>query len=106
VQALKDLEDSRVELRIDANPVVADRKHPFVSASLYRYVNAWRLLATELEGVAEEVLEELHELRAVTENGRQGLARHHSASLLESHVEIAERGSEDFFEVGRRERRS
>ena len=58
---------------VDADAVIADREGPFavVAGLLGRDVDARRLGAAILEGVADEVLEQLAELQLVGHEGRQ-----------------------------------
>src|SRR3984957_4669742 len=58
VQALKDQENAVSILRLDADSVVGDGKRPERAVGLGRDDNARRLLAPELECVADQVLED------------------------------------------------
>ena len=65
MEALEDDKDALPVLRVDANPIVPHRKAPRLALPRGRDVHTGRLRPTELEGVAQEILEELGELRGV-----------------------------------------
>jgi len=88
VQALKDDEEAVKVLRINADAIIRDGEDPFVTLSLAREVNARRLLAVELDGIADEVLKQLHQLRPVAHHGGQGIMSHRRLALLYHHLEV------------------
>ena len=64
VQALEDDEDAVGVLGLDADAVVAHREQPVAAARARRATwTRGRLVAAELDGVADQVLEELAQLR-------------------------------------------
>jgi hypothetical protein len=71
VQALKDGEDPLVICRRDPNAVVAHCKSPLPSPGFRPDVDIWRLLATKLDGVTEEILEQLGRLQTVCHDAGQ-----------------------------------
>src|SRR6267378_4672955 len=62
VQPLKDDENQVFVFRGDANTVIDDRKLPMHALSLCGDPNDRRLLSAKLDGIANQVLEELHHL--------------------------------------------
>ena len=71
VQAFEDQKDAIQRLGGNADAVVAHGEQPMVFVPRGVHVDLRRLLAAELHRVAEEVLEQLHELRAVGPDGGQ-----------------------------------
>src|ERR1041385_5407624 len=72
VQALEDLEDAVEVARLDADAVVLDGDAPAARPRLGRDLDAAGPVAgAELEGVADEVLQQLHELALVADDGGQ-----------------------------------
>ena len=65
VEALEDLEDALGVLRLNANAVVLDGKQPLTLAVPGGDMDARRVLAPELDGIGDEVLENQHELRHI-----------------------------------------
>src|SRR5208283_1042016 len=76
VQALENLENPLGILRLDADAVVAHGKEPAAGLLLDTDVDFRRALAAELESVADQVLKQLHDLRGVHRQARQGIAGH------------------------------
>jgi hypothetical protein len=62
VQALKDQEDALDILWLDTDAVVPYPKKPIIPPTFRPNIDEDRFLATELDGVAEQILEELHQL--------------------------------------------
>ena len=90
-QPLEGLKNA-VEVRlVDADAVVVDGKLPAVAVARRRHANAGRLLAAELDGVAQQVLEELHQLGLISDHAGQGTG-------FDPRVVLSDRG----LEVGRR----
>ena len=56
-----------------ADAVVLYRKDPLVLVSAHADMNSWRLLASELDGVADEVLEQLRQLGSVCFQERESI---------------------------------
>jgi hypothetical protein len=84
VQALKNHEDALLVSRSDADAVVPDCKPPGAVVFLGRDLDNRRLLAAKLEGIGEEILEELDELNFIALNGGQGSRTDLRAALLKS----------------------
>src|SRR5882762_7462497 len=82
VQPLKNGEDDILVLSGNADAVVRDRELPFFVFSLCRYRNHQRLFTAELDGIANQVLEQLQELSAIGVHHRQRTLVHHRATFL------------------------
>jgi hypothetical protein len=82
VQPLKDLKDATGMLRVNADAVILDREDPRASVLLSRDVDARGLIPAKLEGIADQVLEELKQLRALHHHSRQRIMRDDRAGLL------------------------
>ena len=57
VQALKDKEDALEVLRLNADAVIAHAEMPGIRKVFNFYVDLWWILAAELDGVADQILE-------------------------------------------------
>ena len=90
-------------LRLDADTIVAHREDPFAGAPLGRDVHARRLHAVELDGVADQVLEHLHQLRGVGRYAGQRVLRHLRPRFLDRGPQIAQGLVDDGRAVGRLE---
>src|ERR1035437_9994628 len=76
VQALEDLENAFEILRIDADAVVLHPEDPAPLLGPGADMDLQGLLTVELQGVADEVLEELHELSGIHGEGGQRIVGH------------------------------
>src|SRR5258708_9631617 len=68
VQALEDDEDTLEVFRCDADAVFADLKRPFGRRFLRRLAKPRRPFAAELPRVAQQILEQLTQLRALPDD--------------------------------------
>ena len=82
VQAAENLKDPLVVVRVDADAVVVHGDRPLFAVLLCRNVYAGWLFAVILQSVANQVLQQVRQLRRVTLDGRQRVARYRSACLL------------------------
>ena len=74
VQTPENLKNSLVMLGGNANAIVPDGKNPFVSTRLGGDVDVGRFQAVEFEAVPNQVLHQLHQLRALTHHCGQFVA--------------------------------
>ena len=102
VQALEDQEDAILVLRVDADAVVAHGEQPMVSLPAGVHVDLRRRFAAELQRVADEVLEQLGQLRRVGPDGRQFAVRDFGSCLLDARVEVVQGLPQRRTRVGRR----
>jgi hypothetical protein len=65
MQSLKNDENALSKLWVHANPLIPDRKNPISLLSLRRNVDARWVFATKLQGVAQQILQDLSELGPV-----------------------------------------
>jgi len=65
VQALKDQEDALDVLRLDTDAVVPQPEKPIIPPALPPNIDEDRFIAAELDSVAEQILEELYQLRFI-----------------------------------------
>src|SRR5215472_4137451 len=71
VQALEDHEDPVGVLRLDPDPIVAEREQPVRSVAARRHRDPGRLIRAEPQRVVDQVLEHGGEQRCLTEHHRQ-----------------------------------
>src|SRR5216684_3443540 len=83
VQALEDNEDVFRELWRNSNSVIAHGELPSLSGSFSLHGNHWRLLPAELDGIPDQILEDLRQLRAVGPHHGKRIMGDHSATLLD-----------------------
>jgi hypothetical protein len=105
VQPLKHLEDPLGVLRLNADAVIADGEQPALRMLRGGHRHPRRLIAMELDGVADEVLKELHELAFVGHDGRQPAMRHRRALLVDGLRQVGQRPLKRGLAVRRRKRR-
>src|SRR5262249_13205569 len=91
VQALEGDEDALGILRVDADAVVPDAEEPLTVRCLGVDLDDRRLLLAKLEGVAEQVLKQLHELGAIRADDGQGTVGDLGLALLNRRVQVADR---------------
>src|SRR5947209_2114816 len=83
VQALEDQENALGVLRLDADAVVAHPKEPVTVLAAGADVDPGRLaVLAELDGVAEQVLEQLQQLGLLGRDGGERVGRHLRAALF------------------------
>ncbi len=95
MQALKDHEDALRILGVNPNAVIPDGEEPLALFPFGPDMHLGRLLATELEGVADQVLEDLSQLSGIGQHGWEGGAGHHRPILLDRHLQVGERLVQD-----------
>lgn len=83
MQALEDQENAVSILRLDPDPVIGDGERPVRPVPLRGDDDARRLLAPELERVAEQVLEHRGHERQLSPHDRQRPGLDHGAGLLD-----------------------
>src|SRR5439155_15529307 len=88
VQALEDDEDALEVPGLDADAVVPDHEQPLRVLGLDADVDPWPLGAAELDGVADQVLEQGGDLDRVPGHGRQAVPRDLGAALLQGRAQI------------------
>jgi len=95
VQALEDDEDALAKLRVDADAVVAHGEGPVragrLRPDLYQRLGG----AVKLDGIANQVLKQLHQLHFIAQHGRQRAAGHHGPAFLNGLAQIDERLLQD-----------
>src|SRR5262249_25851854 len=101
VQALKHLKDALEILWVDADTVVAYRQHPLPALALHPDVNVGRLLAAELQGIADKVLEHLPQLGGIGHYGGKRRRRDHGPTVPDADLKISERVLQDRRTSGR-----
>ncbi len=67
------------------------------------HVHLRRAVAVELDGVADQVLEQLNQLPGVGRHGRQRVVRHPRATLFNRDLQIGQRVAQDDGAIGRLE---
>ena len=101
MQALKNHEDALEVIRRDADAVIADGEHAFRRARPRAHMDMRSLATAELDGVADEVLQELHKLSLVGHDGGQFVVRHERARLPDRDAQIRPHGAQDAVDVYR-----
>ena len=96
VQPLENLENPLLVFRIDADAVIADGKEPRILLERRGNMNQWRLLPAKFDGVADQVLKKLQQLRGVPLNGRQVVASDRRTGFLDGGLQIGRRLLHDF----------
>ena len=76
--------------RLDADAVVADGEAPGIAFALSREVHPRRLLASELDRVGDQVLEELAELGGVSGYFRQWIVADLGVALVDRRAEVGQ----------------
>jgi hypothetical protein len=87
VEALEDPEDPILIVGGNADAVVADRDDPFGVTALRSQMDGGSGVAAELDCVADQVLEQVDELRLVAENGGELVPGQRGAALGEGGVQ-------------------
>src|SRR5215467_1321047 len=104
MQSLKYAEDLLVIFGRDSNAVIRHAKQPQAIFSFGRHMNAWRPVAPVLEGIGNQVLEELNEMVLVPWNAGQFIARYNRARLLDSGLAVFDCLRKNLIEIDRRKR--
>src|SRR5256714_2794295 len=94
VQPLENDEDALEVLGIDPDAVVADVKHPLAVVPLRRNPNLRRARPAELEGVREQIQEQVLQLPGISRDGRQAVARDRRSGFVDRELETLERAVE------------
>ena len=89
MQALKDKKNSFKVLRLNTNAIIAHAEMPGIQIIFNRNMDLRRALAAELDGVTDQVLEQLGELGRICFDRWQGLACDGCSTLLDGLVQIA-----------------
>src|SRR3989338_2650797 len=74
VKTLKHQKNPLKVFRCNTNAIVAHMKNPFAFLKFCAYLHTRRIAAAKLEGIADQVLKELSELRAIRIEHQQGAA--------------------------------
>src|SRR5919202_1333994 len=91
MQALENHKDAIGKLRIDANPVVLNREQPGIFLSLHSHMNPrCFVLLPKLNGVPQQVLEQLHQLGTVRHDGWHWIVANLSTRFGNSSPQIRE----------------
>ena len=89
VQALEDQEDALDVLRLDTDAVVAHARKANHSPGARPPTSiADRFIAAELDRVADQVLEELYQLRFIGHDRRQGISDDDGPALLDGRTQV------------------
>src|SRR5271166_1059704 len=105
VQALENNENPVKILRGYANAVIAYAELPGTMLPYCGNMNAGRFLPPpELDGIAEQILEKLRQLRLVGDQCRQRIVRDHRSALGNGYIKILLCGLENFSPVDGSER--
>src|SRR5829696_6500129 len=84
VEPLKQDEDALLILRSDPDPIIAYREEPGTVLAGRRDVDTRRLVAPELERVADQVLEKLSQADRIGLDGREEIVGDGRAALLDA----------------------
>src|SRR6267143_633317 len=106
VQALKNHEDALEVRRRDADAVVPNGEYAFGGAGLHADVDLRSLATAELDGVADEVLQQLDHLCLVGHDGGQLIVRHQRARLFDGNTQIRAHRAQDPVDIYRLHRLS
>jgi hypothetical protein len=80
------------KLRVDADPIVLDREHPFPGGvPRGGDVNLRRLVATVFDGVTDEILEHLDECRLVRPDDGEGIVGDYCAAGRDAFLQVEQR---------------
>ena len=91
MQPLKDGEDTVAKFGINSDSIVFDRQGAELSVRFGPDVNPWRFLISELDGISDEVLEQLSELSGVAMDHRQRVPADLRLALFYRDSEIVHR---------------
>src|SRR6185437_13057062 len=102
VQALEDTENALAFVRLKAAAVVADGEPPMATLALGGDMNSGRLFLTAiLDRVADQILENTHDLGGMRVNFGQRIVGHGRAALANSRRQISKSGLQRIFAIGR-----
>src|SRR3989338_10350947 len=90
VKALKQEKNPFKVFRCNANAIVAYMKYPFAVLKFCAYLHTRRIAAAKLESIADQILKELSELRAIRIEHRQGAANNIGPMLFNDQAEIGQ----------------
>src|SRR4029077_14274592 len=82
VQTLEDHENVFRELGCDSDSVIAHAEQPVLTGLLRLHRNLRRLFPAELDGVPNQILEDLRHLRTIGPDGGEVCMREHGAAFL------------------------
>jgi hypothetical protein len=103
VEALKELEDALEILRLDTDAIVPDREDPALRVPADADMDLGGLLATELNCVADQVLEQLRHLGGIHSQTRQRVVGHLGLGRFEAGLQVAEGIADERVQVRRDE---
>ena len=104
VQTLENHKDLLSILGIDPDPVILDAEHPLVAPAFCLDLNPWYPIVPEFDGITDEILKQLYQLRVITQHDRQGITHDLRARLLNRLLEIAQRAIQRRLARGRYQR--
>ena len=90
MEALKDQKDTVEILGIDANPIVGNGKNPFPILEAGGDMDFGDTVAPVFDGVSDEVLKQLDQLRFDHDEGREGIVGDLRATILNGLAEIVQ----------------
>jgi len=90
MQSLQELKDMLGMCRVKPNAIVTHRKDPLSLLTGGRHVHLWRLCAAEFDGVLNQVLHQLHELRRICHDHWQRIVGHHGTALSNRPLQIGQ----------------
>ena len=88
VQTLEYGENSIKELRINAYTIILHRKDPLIALCPGRDMNLRARMASKLDSIAYEILEELDHLHLIGYNSRQLIVGHRRPALFNCYLQI------------------
>ncbi len=92
VQALKDDKDALEILGVDANAIVTHGKFPFLFPILHGNVHPRRFIRlVELKGIADQILEQLHQLGFIRHHQRHVIVGDHRMGFFDGQAQIGTR---------------
>ena len=100
VQALEHLEHAVAILLVDADAIVGNREHPAAIPADRVETHPRRALRAELQGVADQILKQLVQLRLVGADHRQHAAGYFRPGLLDAAAHALDHLAHD--DIGRR----
>ena len=83
----------------DPDAIIADGERPCAILALGGDVNAQRSFGPKLDGVADQVLEQLGQLGGVADDGREGIVGQVGVTLVDRHPQAGFDTLEDRFEI-------
>ena len=97
-QTLEDLEDALFALRIHADPIVSDGDQPILFSLFCSHVDLGNLVTTKLDGIVDEVLEQLSHQDFIDNHRWQRTVCHLRSPFLQGDTEVTQGLLEDIFQ--------